>query len=124
MLLLANLLWGVSFPLIKSLAWLQERLVPGSSTGFITVATLLPRFALAALVLGLLCGGQLRALTRREWRQGLGLGLFALVGMSFQIDGLQFTSASTSAFLTQFYAIMIPGTWPCAPAACRPRRCG
>ena len=108
MLLLANLLWGVSFPLIKSLAWLQERLVPGSSTGFITVATLLPRFALAALVLGLLCGGQLRALTRREWRQGLVLGLFALVGMSFQIDGLQFTSASTSAFLTQFYAIMIP----------------
>jgi drug/metabolite transporter (DMT)-like permease len=28
--------------------------------------------------------------------------------MLFQNDGLQFTAASTSAFLTQFYAIMIP----------------
>jgi drug/metabolite transporter (DMT)-like permease len=49
-----------------------------------------------------------RTLTRSEWRQGIGLGLFALAGMTFQNDGLQFTSASTSAFLTQFYAIMIP----------------
>jgi hypothetical protein len=29
MLVLGNLLWGVSFPLIKALALLQERLVPG-----------------------------------------------------------------------------------------------
>jgi drug/metabolite transporter (DMT)-like permease len=34
--------------------------------------------------------------------------LFAGVGMLFQNDGLQFTAASTSAFLTQFYAILIP----------------
>ena len=30
------------------------------------------------------------------------------MGMIFQNDGLQYTSASTSAFLTQIYAILIP----------------
>lgn len=108
MLVLGNLLWGVSFPLIKSLVMLQERLVPGSSSWFITATTLVPRFTLGAVVLGLLCWPALRALTRSEARQGIGLGVFAVIGMTFQNDGLQFTSASTSAFLTQFYAIMIP----------------
>lgn len=108
MLLLGNLLWGVSFPLIKSLVLLHEQLVPGSSPWFITAATLFPRFALGALVLGAVSWRALRTLTRSEWRQGLGLGAFAMAGMTFQNDGLQFTSASTSAFLTQFYAIMIP----------------
>ena len=108
MLLLGNLLWGVSFPLIKSLVLLQERLVPGGSSWFITASTMLPRFTFGALVLGLICFRAVRTLTRSEFRQGLGLGLFALAGMIFQNDGLQFTSASTSAFLTQFYAIMIP----------------
>ena len=36
------------------------------------------------------------------------IGLFASGGMLFQNDGLQFTAASTSAFLTQLYAILIP----------------
>ena len=108
MLLLGNLLWGVSFPLIKSLVLLQERYVPGSGPWFITACTLFPRFILGALILGALSAKALRTLTRSEWRQALGLGVFAMAGMAFQNDGLQFTSASTSAFLTQLYAIMIP----------------
>jgi drug/metabolite transporter (DMT)-like permease len=43
-----------------------------------------------------------------EWIQGVGIGLFAAGGMLFQNDGLQYTRASTSAFLTQFYAVLIP----------------
>jgi drug/metabolite transporter (DMT)-like permease len=108
MLLLGNLLWGVSFPLIKSLVLLHGRLVPGSGSWFITASTLFPRFVLGTLVLGAVSWRAWRTLTRSEWRQGLGLGAFAMAGMAFQNDGLQFTSASTSAFLTQFYAIMIP----------------
>ena len=108
MLLLGNLLWGVSFPLIKSLVLLQERLVPGGSSWFITASSLLPRFLIGGLVLGLICFKAMRTMTRSELRQGLGLGAFVTAGMIFQNDGLQFTSASTSAFLTQFYAIMIP----------------
>jgi len=108
MLLLANLLWGVSFPVIKSLALLQAQLVPGSSTWFITACTLLPRFTLGAVLLGAGCAGALRTLRRSEWRQSLGLGVFAFVGMMLQNDGLQYIAASTSAFLTQLYAILIP----------------
>jgi len=108
MLLVANLLWGVSFPLIKSLVALQERFVPGGSTWFIAAFNMVPRFAIGTIVLAVFNFRALRTLTRSEWKQGLGLALFASAGMAFQNDGLQFTSATTSAFLTQFYAIMIP----------------
>lgn len=108
MLVLANLFWGVSFPLIKALTGVHERVLPGSSSWFITASAIFPRFVLGAFAVGALCFGALRTLTRSEVRQGVGLGLFALTGMVFQNDGLQFTSASTSAFLTQLYAIMIP----------------
>ena len=44
-------------------------------------------------------------------RQGLGIGLFAAAGTLLQTRrAMQFTDASTSAFLTQFSAILIP-TW-------------
>ncbi len=108
MLVLANLFWGLSFPLIKAIGAAHAALLPGSSTWFITASTLVPRFAIGTLVLGALCFRSLRTLTRSETRQAVQLGLFAVAGMILQIDGLQFTTASTSAFLTQFYAIMIP----------------
>jgi drug/metabolite transporter (DMT)-like permease len=38
----------------------------------------------------------------------LGLGLFGGVGILLQIDGMAYTSASTSAFLTQCYCLWIP----------------
>ena len=108
MLLLANAFWGMSFALIKALAFMHQQLLPASGSWFITVCTIAPRFVLAAAILAVWQRGALRRLTRSEMRQGVGLALFASAGMLFQNDGLQFTSASTSAFLTQLYAIMIP----------------
>jgi drug/metabolite transporter (DMT)-like permease len=108
MLVLATFYWGLSFPLMKATGLLHERLVPGSSTWFITACTLAPRFLLGGLVLAMWQFAALKTLTRSETKQGLGLGFFAIAGMVFQNDGLLFTSASTSAFLTQFYAITIP----------------
>ena len=108
MLLFANLFWGLSFPLIKSLVYEHQQLIPTSGTWFITAMTVAPRFVLGAAVLFLLARAQLRSFTGLELKQGLALGGFAAAGMLFQNDGLQFTSASTSAFLTQLYAIMIP----------------
>lgn len=108
MLLLANFFWGLSFPLIKAIVLLQGKLVPESGSWFSTIYTIAPRFLLAVLMmLALDPRGCWRA-TGREWLQGVILGLFAAAGMLFQNDGLQFTAASTSAFLTQFYAILIP----------------
>jgi drug/metabolite transporter (DMT)-like permease len=110
MLLLANFLWGLSFPLIKALVGAHQLAVPESSTWFITAYTVAPRFLIGTAVLLVLLWARLRSFTRLECKQGILIGVTAGIGMLFQNDGLQFTSASTSAFLTQFYAIMIP-TW-------------
>jgi drug/metabolite transporter (DMT)-like permease len=108
MLLLANFFWGLSFPLIKALMLLQERLVPAGGPWFSAVYTVAPRFLIAiAVMLALRPRDSWRA-NAREWRQGTLLGLFAAAGMLLQNDALQYTAASTSAFLTQFYAILIP----------------
>lgn len=107
MLLLANLFWGLSFPLMKAIMLLQAKLVPAASSWFSTIYAVAPRFLLALGLLALLRRGCWRA-TAREWKQGVIIGVFASGGMLLQNDGLQFTAASTSAFLTQLYAILIP----------------
>ncbi|HEX2854573.1 MAG TPA: EamA family transporter [Opitutaceae bacterium] len=108
MLVLATAFWGLSFPVIKALVLVQERLLPGVSTWFATLYLLAPRFALALVVLLVVQARDFWKVTRGEMKQGVVIGLFSTVGMLFQNDGLQFTAASTSAFLTQFYAIVIP----------------
>ncbi len=108
MLVLANLFWGLSFPLIKAIAFEHQHLLPASSSWFITACMLAPRFILAAAILAVWLRGRLLGASRLEVWQGVGLGLFAVLGMVFQNDGLQYTSASTSAFLTQIYALLIP----------------
>ncbi len=108
LLLVANLFWGLSFPLIKALTLLHAQLVPQAGTWFAAIYTVAPRFLLAVLILLAWRPRDAWRATPREWHQGVLLGLFAAAGMLFQNDGLQFTHASTSAFLTQFYAILIP----------------
>jgi drug/metabolite transporter (DMT)-like permease len=108
MLVVANFFWGLSFPVIKSILLLHAQLVPAAGPWFSTFYTVAPRFLLATLVLVAWQGRNWWRVTSGELRQGIVIGLFAALGMMFQNDGLQFTAASTSAFLTQFYAIMIP----------------
>jgi drug/metabolite transporter (DMT)-like permease len=111
MLLLANVFWGLSFPLIKAITLLNARLVPAAGGGYIVGLALAPRFLVGFLIL---LGWQAWRrgdgcfLTRAELRNGFWLGLYGGGGMLLQSDGLRFTVASTSAFLTQAYAIMIP----------------
>ena len=107
-LLFATALWGVSFPLSKTLYLAQGRLLPGADTWFLAAVALVVRFGLAALVLTLASYRTLRGLTRPEASQGLGLGLFAAGGMMFQMDGINYTAASTSAFLTSCYCVVLP----------------
>lgn len=108
MLLLANIFWGLSFPLIKAAMLAHRQVLPSDETWFVTAYALAPRFLLGALILLALVWRQARSLARLELGQGVLLGLASGAGMVFQNDGLQYTSASVSAFLTQFYAILIP----------------
>ena len=108
MLVLANFFWGLSFPLIKAILLLHEKLVPLAGSWFSSIYTVAPRFLLAILIMLALRPREAWRATHAEWKQGVLLGSFAAAGMLFQNDGLQFTAASTSAFLTQFSAIAIP----------------
>ena len=107
-LLAATTLWGLSFPLAKALVLAQQRLLPGADTWFLVALALVFRFGVAGAMVALGSLGTLRRLTRLETFQGVGLGLFAAGGMLLQMDGLNYTAASTSAFLTSCYCVIIP----------------
>jgi drug/metabolite transporter (DMT)-like permease len=107
MLFVATLYWGLSFPVIKSVNSLDRDLMPGAGSWFIAAMALAPRFVLATALVLLLDRGS-GAPTRSEATQGAALGAFAAAGAFLQTDGLQYASASTSSFLTQFSAILIP----------------
>ena len=98
-------LWGLSFPAMKTLALHVAAEEPGVSTWFAAAVTLVARFGSSA---ALLASFGWRRPTATEWRQGLWLALFTSAGMLLQMDALNFTAASTSAFLTQGYIVVLP----------------
>jgi drug/metabolite transporter (DMT)-like permease len=108
MLILATALWGLSFPIMKALTMTQADLLPGRSSWFFASLCVVYRFGAAALVMVMICAGTLKQMTRLELKHGLGLGLFGGVGILLQMDGLAHTAASTSAFLTQCYCLILP----------------
>ncbi len=108
MLALATLFWGLSFPIMKAIGMLQQQLMPEASTWFSASVIVVARFGVSAVIIGLACAKTLRRITRLEIWQGAGLGFFGGIGLLFQMDGLNYTSASTSAFLTQAYCFIIP----------------
>src|SRR6266850_7354891 len=108
MLALCTALWGLSFPTTKALAITQQEVLPDGNTWFIASLCIVYRFAIAALIMLLLSLRTLEQITREELRQGIGLGIFAGGGILLQVDGMAYTSASTSAFLTQCYCVIIP----------------
>lgn len=98
-------LWSLSFSTMKALGLHLARLDAEVSTWFVAAATLVVRFGVSALLVAL---AGLPRPTRKEVLQGAILGLFTGLGMLFQMDALSFTSASTSAFLTQGYIVILP----------------
>ena len=108
MLALTTVFWSLSFPLVKSLAIIQAKLIPGADTWFNAGLTGFARFGIAALIMLFIARRTLSRLTRSEIWEGFGLGFFAGGGIILQTDGLGHTSASTSAFITQAFCIFVP----------------
>jgi drug/metabolite transporter (DMT)-like permease len=107
-LLAATALWGLSFPFVRASWLLQKQLAPEISSFFFASALAVVRFSVAGLLIAIFSARTLAKLTQLELQQGIGLGAFGGLGIVFQMDGLAHTSASTSAFLTQFYCLIIP----------------
>jgi drug/metabolite transporter (DMT)-like permease len=107
-LLFATAVWGISFPFVKALWLVQEKLVPNPPDFFLAGLASVVRFGVAGAIIALFSLRPLRHLNRSELAQGIGLGIFGGLGILFQMDGLAHTPASTSAFLTQFYCLLIP----------------
>jgi drug/metabolite transporter (DMT)-like permease len=97
-LLLATLIWGGSFVVMK--ATLQVGLGVG--------AMLSLRFTLAALAMGLLLLVLRIPLRKRAVLDGLWIGLAVAVVYWLNADGLRFTTATKSGFITGLYVIFTP----------------
>ncbi|WP_457742175.1 DMT family transporter [Thermococcus sp.] len=95
MLLAITAMWGFTFPAMKvSLAYVPP------------ILFLAYRFGIASLLMLLLF--RLRALKKETLWEGFLLGLTLFFGHGFQIVGLEYTTASNSAFITSLYVVFTP----------------
>jgi len=99
---------GVGFIVGKASLLTQVALVPGESTWFVAAQNLAPRFAVGVLLLGAIHGWNVLRLNQVEWRQAGLMAACSFAGCMFQLDGMQFTSGSVAAFITQFFVVLIP----------------
>jgi len=90
-------IWGGTFVLIKSaLQDISPMVFLGS------------RFLLASIILFPFVFRQLREATRQNYRDGIILGIFLYIGFAVQTIGLNYTSATKSAFITGTFVVFTP----------------
>ncbi|HEX3596933.1 MAG TPA: EamA family transporter, partial [Polyangiaceae bacterium] len=104
-LVTACALWGVSFPIVKTLNAAARVADPSIDGVFVAALMVAIRFGIAA---ALLAAARPVLPSRGELLQGVVLGVVTGLGMFLQTDGLSYTEASTSAFLTQGYVVLLP----------------
>jgi drug/metabolite transporter (DMT)-like permease len=97
-LLLVTLAWGLSFTILKSIIGEQ----------FSPVFFVMIRFVLASAVAYPFCRRKLRNLDRGGFIGGIILGGLIFFGFTTQSMGIQFTTASKSAFITGLAVLFIP----------------
>src|SRR5579863_61937 len=107
-LLLCTSLWALSFSVMKTLGMAQQAMLPNAGSVFISALCVTSRFLIAGILLSMFSMAQIKTMSRREAEQGIILGFFASAGIFLQMDGLAYVAASTSAFLTQLYCVLIP----------------
>jgi len=107
-LVLCTVFWALSFPVMRALAFTQARLLPEGGSWFFTSLGVMYRFGFAGLILVPFFWRSLKTLAGRELEQGMVLSAFGVGGILLQMDGLAYTDASVSAFLTQGYCVFIP----------------
>lgn len=106
MLVAVTLLWGLSFPLMKT--WQEAARgcpagVAGAAFTFIAV-----RMVIALVGLALFLPRLFLVPTRREWEVGVLLGCVFFLGFALQVLGLAWTTPAMSAFITSLGSAWVP----------------
>ncbi|MCX7922638.1 MAG: DMT family transporter [Clostridia bacterium] len=97
LLLVIAMVWGSSFTLMKNIL---DDIPP--------FAFLSLRFAIAAVVLVIIFYKKLKLITPKALMYGFILGTILFGGMALQVNGLKYTTASNSAFITGLSLVMVP----------------
>ncbi len=108
LLVLCTAVWSLSFPAMKTLGLLQQRSAPEAGSWFFSSLCVMVRFLCAGALLLIFSFRQVTTVSRRELEQGMLLAFLVSMGICLQMDGLAYLPASTSAFLTQIYCVLIP----------------
>jgi len=110
-----NALWGLSFPIMRSLHLQMEQFfglsnnsVPSSLSVAFSSGMIGMRFLAAFLLLFLVCPNLVRSASKAEWRAGVLVGLLFYVGLVLQVMGLATIPASRSGFLTSLTTVFTP----------------
>ena len=97
LILLAALIWGSSFIIMKS------------AVAFLTPALLLSiRFTMASIIMVIVCHKHLKELSKDTIIKGMITGIFLFLAYYFQTKGLEFTTPGKNAFLTAIYCAVVP----------------
>jgi drug/metabolite transporter (DMT)-like permease len=96
-LLLATLIWGISFVLMD----FTLNSVP-------TLYILAVRFCGAAVIMLIIGAKQLKKINKSYLAGGALMGLFLLAAYAFQTYGLMYTTPGKNAFLTAIYCVIVP----------------
>jgi drug/metabolite transporter (DMT)-like permease len=116
-LILVNVLWGISFPVVKALNAMTDSHfgididAAEHSIHFRLLAStwmLATRFTLALLLFCMVGFRLVAQTTRQEWRAGSIIGLLFFSGMVLQVIGLAIIPASRSGFLTSLTTVFTP----------------
>lgn len=106
MLVLATVLWGVSFPLVKN--WQEASAACPGGELLASLTLIAVRMGLALLLLAVVRPGLFTRPTRREHAAGAAIGLAFGAGFVLQTWGLARTSPALSAFLTSLAGAWVP----------------
>ena len=97
MLILAPIIWGTSFVVMKH-----------SLDSFTPFYLLAFRFTAAAIVLGLVFWKSWKVMDRQYFKAGAIIGTFLFLAYAFQTFGLDRTTSGKNAFLTAVYCVIVP----------------
>ena len=97
-LLLVTIIWGLSFTILKSI--IGDQLSP--------ILFVFLRFLVACIVIFPFCARNLKKLGKEGFVGGVIIGVLLFFGFAAQSVGIQFTTASKSAFITGLAALFVP----------------